>query len=403
MNTAVAQETQLEKRIAQDLAPFDAVEAEIAKVKEEYHGLKINGPEDKDGYKVVHSAWQHVRSIRLHAEKLHKQVSEDAKIFKQACDAKLRQVKDGLAPMEEDFYAQWKAEDTRKEREKEEARLKAEQEAAQRIEARKGMLYSMGLTWNGASYGHILPNSGTITEAEVTGLDDGPFAEMVAEIGERLSEAKEVAAKQEAARLEAERIAKEEAAKQAAIAAENERRAKELQAQQAAMQAEAQRKASELAAREAAMNAKVEEVRTNEVKAIGAIGTEGPPRPYHLFTDMEWLADMEGLKHIVAARKKAEAEAAAKAEQDRKANEEAIRAKAVADEQARAAKAEAEAKEAEAERLRQAGDKGAIEAILSGLTQLQDIIGKVTLKSNKTKAKMAHVAGFLDQAVKELK
>ena len=83
--------------------------------------------------------------------------------------------------------------------------------------------------------------------------------------------------------------------------------------------------------------------------------------------------------------------------------EEAIRAKAVADEQARAAKAEAEAKEAEAERLRQAGDKGAIEAILSGLTQLQEIIGKVTLKSAKTKAKMAHVAGFLDQAVKELK
>ena len=394
--------TQLEKRIAQDLAPFDAVEAEIAKVKEEYRGLKINGPSDKDGYKVVHSAWQHVRSIRLSAEKLHKQVSEDAKIFKQACDAKLRQVKDGLAPMEDDFYAQWKAEDTRKEREKEEARLKAEQEAAQRIEGRKALLYSMGMTWNGAAYAHSL-NVGAISEGEVTGLDDGPFAEMVAEIGERLSEAKEVAAKQEAARLEAERIAKEEAAKQAAIAAENERRAKELEAQQAAMEAESQRKANELAAREAAMNAKVEEVRSNEVKAIGAIGTEGPPRPYHQFTDMEWLADMEGLKHTVAARQKAEAEAAAKAEVERKANEEAIRAKAVADEQARAAKAEAEAKEAEAERLRQAGDKGAIEAILSGLTQLQEIIGKVTLKSAKTKAKMAHVSGFLDQAVKELK
>lgn len=401
MSTSVAT-TQLEKRIAQDLAPFDAVEAEIAKVKEEYQGLKINGPDDKDGYKMVHSAWQHVRGIRLGAEKLHGAISEDAKVFKQACDARLRQVKNGLASMEEDFYAQWKAEDTRKEREKEEARLKAEQEAAQRIEARKGMLYSMGLTWNGAAYAHAL-NVGTISEGEVTGLDDGPFAEMVAEIGERLSEAKEVAAKQEAARLEAERIAKEEAAKQAAIAAENERRAKELEAQQAAMEAESQRKANEIAAREAAMNAKVEDARANELKAIGANGLEVPMRPYAQYTDEQWTAHIESSTTKVAARQKAEAEAAAKAEQERKWKEEEIRAKAVADEQARVARAAKETEEIEAERLRQAGDKGAVEAILSGLTQLQEIISKVTLKSAKTKAKMAHVSGFIDQATNALK
>lgn len=394
--------SQLEKRIAQDLAPFDAVEAEIAKVSEEYRGLKINGPDDKDGYKIVHAAWQHVRGIRLNAEKLHKSISEDAKIFKQACDAKLRQVKDGLAPMEDDFYAQWKAEDTRKEREKEEARLKAEQEAKKRIEDRKALLYSMGLTWNGSAYAHPL-NVGSASEGEVTGLDDGPFSEMVAEIAELLSEAKEVAAKQEAARVEAERIVKEEAAKQAAIAAENERRAKELEAQQAAMEAEAQRKANELAAREAAMNAKVEEARTNELKAIGANGLEVPMRPYAQYTEEQWSAHIESSTSKVAARMKAESEAAAKEAQERKANEEAIRAKAVADEQARVAKAEAEAKEVEAERLRQAGDKGAVEAILSGLTQLQEIIGKVTLKSAKTKAKMANVSGFLDQAIKALK
>ena len=402
MNTQVA-ESKLEDRIAQDLAPFDAVEAEIAKIKEEYHGLKINGPDDKDGYMIVRKAWQHLRDIRLNAEKLHKAISEDAKIFKQACDARLRQVKNGVEPMEEDFYAQWKAEDTRKEREKEEARLKAEQEVKARIEARKALLYSMGLTWNGSSYVHSLPNVGEISEAEVTGLNDGPFAGKVADIGERLTVAKEVAAKADAARIEAERIAKEEAAKQAAIAAENERRTKELAAQQAAMEMEAQRKANEIAAREAAMNAKVEEARANELKAIGANGLEVPMRPYAQYTDEQWTAHIESSTTKVAARQKAEAEAAAKAEQERKWKEEEIRAKAVADEQARVARAAKETEEIEAERLRQAGDKGAVEAILSGLTQLQEIISKVTLKSAKTKAKMAHVSGLIDQATNALK
>ena len=328
----------MEERIRRDLAPFDAVDAAIAKVKEQYAGLKINGPADKDGYKMVHGAWQHVRGIRLDAEKLHKALGEDAIKYKRALDARLRQVKEGLKPIEDDLYEQWKAEDTRKEREAEEARVRAAEEAKRRIEQRRSMLFSLGLTWNGAAYSHPLHGVPEIAETQVTGLDDGPFTALVAEIGEAVSVAK-------ARKAEAERKAKEEADRIAAAQAELDRKAKELAEQEAAMQA-----------RMAAMQAKVEEARTNEVAATGANGMEAPVKPYAQYGEADWTARIEVLKITVAARKEKEAEAAAKAEEDRKAHEERIRAEAVEAERKRAEAAkEAEAK-AEAERVARMSD-----------------------------------------------
>lgn len=132
------------------------------------------------------------------------------------------------------------------------------------------------------------------------------------------------AAKINAARAEAEAKAKAESDRLAAAQAELDRKAKELADQEAAMQA-----------RIAAMNAKVEEGRTNEVKAIGANGMESPMRPYAQYDDADWTAKIEALKVTVEVRKAKEAEAAAKAEEERKANEERIRAEAVKEEQER--------------------------------------------------------------------
>jgi hypothetical protein len=380
MSTAVV-ESKLEERIAQDLAPFDAVEAEIAKVREEYRDLKINGPDDKDGYMIVRKAWQHLRDIRLNAEKLHKAISEDAKIFKQACDARLRQVKNGVEPMEEDFYAQWKAEDTRKEREKEEARLKAEQEAKARIEARKAVLYSLGMAWNGTAYVHSLPNVGTVTEAQVTGLNDEPFAEMVAHLGGYVSAAKEVAAKEAEARIEAQRIAKEEADKQAAIKAENDRKTKEIEA------------------REAAMNAKVEEVRTNEIKAIGANGIEAPMRPYAIYTEEHWTEEIDRTKAKVAARLQAEETAKQQAEMERVAREEKIRAEAANTERMRLEKEAKDKAEAEQERLRQAGDKGVIENLRNCLQTTMELMESAEVSSAIAKHGLTKAQGHLSDAI----
>lgn len=369
----------MDERINRDLAPFDAVDAAIAQVKEQYAGLRINGPADKDGYKMVHGAWQHVRSIRLDAEKLHKALGEDAIKYKRALDARLRQVKEGLKPMEDDLYEQWKAEDTRKEREAEEARVKAAEEAKRRIELRRSMLFSLGMVWNGMAYAHPLPGVSEVTELQVTGLDEGPFAALVSEVGEAVSAAK-------ARKAEAEAKAKEEAGRLAAAQAELDRKAKELADQEAAMQA-----------RIAAMTAKVEEGRTNEVKAIGANGMEAPMRPYAQYDDADWAEAMIALKATVQARKEQEAEAAAKAEQERKANEERIRAEAVEAERRRAeAVKEAEAK-AEAERLARMGDTEKWAAWVDGIKA-----SAPAMASEAGKTAVARVLAGLDKVSNEI-
>lgn len=158
--------------------------------------------------------------------------------------------------------------------------------------------------------------------------------------------AKAEAAKINAARAEAEAKAKEEADRLAAAQAELDRKAKELADQEAAMQA-----------RIAAMNAKVEEGRTNEVKAIGANGMESPMRPYAQYGDDDWTAKMEALKVTVEARKVKEAEAAARAEEERKANEERIRAEAVEAERVRVEAAERAAIAVAAERKARMNDQ----------------------------------------------
>lgn len=350
----------VEERIAQDLAPFDAVEAQIGRYREQYQGLKINGPADKDGYKMVHAAWQELRNARLSAEKLHKELKADALKFGKACDARLAQIKDGIKPMEDDFYAQWKAEDTRKEREAEEARERAEQERKAKVEARESALYSLGMGWNGSAFAHRLQGVGAVSRAQVDGLDDAPFAELIDSLTAEVSEANRVAAEAEHARAEAERKAKEEAER--------------IEAQRKEQEA----KDRELKEREDRLNRQVETARENELIALGARPIEHPAIPFHAYSDAEWASEIEAAKMVVEARiaeEKAEAERrekeakehAEREAKERKEREQRIAAEAAQNERDRIEAERQRKAEEDAERIRQAGDAGYLEAMAAHL------------------------------------
>ena len=383
----------VDERIARDLAPFDAVAAKIEAIKKEYAGLKINGPADKDGYKMVHAAGQNLKDTRIGAEKLHKELKADALAYGRACDARLKQVVEALKPMEDDFYSQWKAEDTRKEREAAEAKAAAEAAIAARHEARKTSLFAIGLTWNGQNYSSALPDVPAVSEAQVTGLEDGPFDELLEVCTMAVAKAKAEQQRQQEAIAEQARKDKEERERHAAIAAENER------------------KAAEIAAKERAINERVERSRENELLAIGLLPIEHPEIPFHAYTDEQWAMELQRAKAVVAERLQREKVAAERAEEERKAREQReaqdreAREKRIAEEAAQAERdrIEAEAKqrkEEEEERIRRAGDVGALKAVIAHLEAMPWPTG---LKSSIAKQTLAKVRANVDASLDNLR
>ncbi len=379
-----------------DLVAFDEVEAQLSSVRQEYQGLRINGPADKDGYAIVRKAWQNLRDIRLSAEKLHKVLKADALAYGKACDARLRQIKDALTPMEDDFYEQWKAEDTRKEREAAEAIARAEAERKARIQSRENALYAIGMAWTGSAFASQLPGVSDISRAQVDGLDDDPFAAALTVLKAQVEVAQRQAAEEEARRVEAERKVQEEADR--------------LEAQRA----ELERVQKELAEREAKVNATIESTRAAELAALGAIAYEYPADPLRQYDDDQWAEEVRQVKVLVDRRVAEEREAAARAEaeakqraereaKDREEREARIAAEAAQKERERIAAEEQRKAEAEAERVRMLGDAGAIQKAISDLVLLENYCHSAELKSAVSAQGMAKALEHLHKAYAELK
>lgn len=363
--------TEVQKQIMNGLAPFDKVDQQVVSLQEEYRDLKINGPDDRDGYEIVKNAWRHLREVRLGAEKLHRELKADALAYSKACDARLRQIKDGLTPMEDDFHAQWKAEDTRKEREAEEARVREAAERAAKWEARKKELFALGMTWNGQTYASRYPGIDEVSEAMVKEASDEVWSAKVEAITAKTDNARS-----------AERKAKEEA----------DRKAEELRAQEAALNAqreEQERKARELEAKQRELEAGTNEARLNELRAIGAVqGTDYRTCNSELHTVENWPGAIEAVKASVAARKereRIEADERAKADAERMARErkeQEAREKAIAEDAARKERERIEAErlakqEAEQERMAKLGDAERFAAVADALRQARSAIAQI--------------------------
>lgn len=136
------------QKISVEIARFDLPTAVIAKLKEDYAGLKIAGPDDKDGYKAVKQAWQHVRNLRLAVESKRKEIKADYITIGRAIDAKANEYTDELTPLETEL----KTELTRIDTIIEEERTKAEREREAQAQARVRELIESGMTFNGSYY-----------------------------------------------------------------------------------------------------------------------------------------------------------------------------------------------------------------------------------------------------------
>jgi len=205
----------------------------IAELKERYLPLAIKGPDDTNGFKLVHAARMDVRNRRVGIEKTRKSLKADALEFGRRVDAEAKRITDQLSVIEEHLDAQ----ETAYEDAREAIKRKAEEAKQAVLQARIDALRAVDV---------VLP------VLQVAALTDDAFANLLAD-ADRDHKAK--LAKIEAERVERERLEAEAAA---ARKAEDERLAKEraeLEAERkriAAEQAEQERIADEAAAKERA-------------------------------------------------------------------------------------------------------------------------------------------------------
>ena len=114
---------------------FDMADTAIAAMADEYLPLKIAGLEDAAGYALVHKARMDVKAKRVAVEKTRKELKADALEYGRKVDAEAKRLTALLNPIESHLLAEEKAVDDEKERIKNEAKLKAEDEERARKEA----------------------------------------------------------------------------------------------------------------------------------------------------------------------------------------------------------------------------------------------------------------------------
>lgn len=158
----------------------------IAKLKTDYSGLKINGIDDKEGFKRVEDARKECKAVRILAEKICKSGREEAILIQKAWISKEKEVVGQIKEVESEL----EQESERIKKEKEEVLFKAAQEA--KLPMRKEKLASIGVE---------------VLDSELLKLDDLQFSQLFTEFYEKhLKEKAEAIRKKE----EAERLKKEE-------------------------------------------------------------------------------------------------------------------------------------------------------------------------------------------------
>lgn len=223
---------------------FSVDETAIAKVRDQFMSLKINGVKDTKGYEAVHAARMQMVRFRTTVEKQRKDYKAAALEYGRSVDGAAKRIASQLEPIEKHLADQEDAYEAEKERIKREA-----EEAKQRaVQARLDKLSAVGANINALVVG---------------ALGEPEFAELLAEKTAawefqkeqeaRAAEEKrqQEAAEAEARRLEGERLAQERKAleerqrvENERIAAENERLAAErrkLDEQREAAEAESRR------------------------------------------------------------------------------------------------------------------------------------------------------------------
>jgi hypothetical protein len=229
MKTENIQEVEVieQKKSLLTLKPFDIAKAELIQLVNDYSNLVIT-EETIEEAKKARQIFQKKRYDIQNTLKDNKAVLNKLKDNQEAMAEELISI---TRPTEDKIDSGIKAIENKKAEEK----AKKEKEAAERIENRKKALYSLGMTFNGASF---ILGERTVSDLMITGLNDNQFdillrdVQSESEMIKAQKEKEEQLAKQEQERIaaqkaEQDRIAKEQAEKEKALKAEEERIAKE--------------------------------------------------------------------------------------------------------------------------------------------------------------------------------
>ncbi len=186
-----------EQKAKQEVARYDIARKWIATKKKEYLALKINGPDDKENYKIVEKAWQEIRGKRLQVAKTHKTIKEDYLIITRAVDGEKNELTELLQEIETPLNAELERIDNIK---KEEAE-RVEREAQEKLQGRVATLLENGMAFTGSYY--TIGETVSMDVVTLKGLKDEEFSKLL----ETVQTAKKVI---DDAAAEVERKAQEE-------------------------------------------------------------------------------------------------------------------------------------------------------------------------------------------------
>lgn len=144
----VEDEGQQVEKVKLELAKFGRADQAIAVLKSKYGELKVEGLEDKEGYKIARKAWSEVRGYRTGLEKKKKSIKEFYIKMGKAIDAEEERLVDLISPLEDHLYKIWKAIDEEKELEEK----KKEEAELQQLQERVTELMAIGLRMNSGYY-----------------------------------------------------------------------------------------------------------------------------------------------------------------------------------------------------------------------------------------------------------
>ena len=207
--------------------------AEISKYKE----LRINGINDIAGYKAVFQALQDIKQDRIKVEKMRKALKQDALDYGRAVDAKAKEIQALIEPVEEHLKAEREAIDNEK------ARIEQEKKTAAEIAACLDEAYAANEQFDRQKEEAARLEAQRLEQER----KEAELAAKQAEIERKEREAQiareaEERARQKAeAEIQAAKLAQEKAEREAKEATERERQ--RIQAEQAAKEAEARLRA----------------------------------------------------------------------------------------------------------------------------------------------------------------
>lgn len=167
--------------IETELKKFNVTDEALAKIHKEFMPLKIEGIEDKEGYKKVKESRLLVRRHRIDVENKRKELKADSLKFGRMVDEEAKRIISSLSTVEDHLLYHESKFDEEIERIKQE---KLELEKS-KYQERVHQLTSIGFVFNGISfntqYTDILENKIKITEQEVKLFSEEQFSTFVSE------------------------------------------------------------------------------------------------------------------------------------------------------------------------------------------------------------------------------